>query len=469
MTFACTVDSPHHNDMPRLPEASPRRDITLDLEGEPLTAKEGDSVASALLAAREPVFARSVKYHRPRGPFCMTGACSHCLMRVDGVPNVFTCQTKVCHGMRVERQNAFPSAEHDVFGAIDWLFPKGLDHHAMFAGVPIAEQVMAKVARHLAGLGLLPDKVAPARVAHQTLRVRVAIAGAGAAGLAAARELMASGVEHLLLEREELPGGRLRYGALGPKDPPLSAFERAGLGNNARLSTTVLGLFDDEAGRFFAALSQTPQGPRLLKVYGERFLICTGGYPALWPFENNDLPGVFSARAVSVLLRRDRILAAERIALVGTGPELYDTARLILEHGGGVQVIVDLEDEPPADAPARAVRGEAHKAHGNSAVKGFTFRAADGGREERVDCDGVAVCLPTSPAFELARQGGASVSFVEALRGFAVDADEDGKTAGEGVYVAGDQLGQTTVAKAADRGVRAARAIIRSLGAEEGR
>ena len=62
-------------------------------------------------------------------------------MRVDGAPNIYTCRVLARAGMRLERQNAYPNAQVDVFRAIDWLFPKGLNHHEMFAGVPVAEQV----------------------------------------------------------------------------------------------------------------------------------------------------------------------------------------------------------------------------------------------------------------------------------------------------------------------------------------
>src|SRR5688572_3114096 len=122
---------------------SPRqgRVVTIELDGEPVRAIEGEPAACALLASGERVFARSLKYHRPRGPSCFAAACSNCLMRVDGVPNTFTCKTPVHEGMRLERQNTFPSAKLDVFASIDWMFPKGLDHHEMLAGVPVAEKV----------------------------------------------------------------------------------------------------------------------------------------------------------------------------------------------------------------------------------------------------------------------------------------------------------------------------------------
>lgn len=451
--------------MPRIPDhPHVGKDVSIELDGHTLPAREGESVACALLAAGETVFSRSVKYHRPRGPYCMAAACSHCLMRVDGVPNMHTCRTPVRAGMRLERQNAYPSVEHDVFGAIDWLFPHGMDHHAMFAGVPVAEQVMAKVARHLAGLGLLPDKLATPPLPPQTLHVKVAIAGAGPAGLAAARELERLKVPHLLLEREHRVGGRWLTGAIGPKDPPLSAFTPLPP-DRLRAGTTLLGLFEDEGGRFVAGVERAagPSGPaRLLKVYAERFLVATGGYPAMWPFENNELPGVFAGRAISRLLLEDGYLPGENFALIGTGPELYDLHRLLQSRGATITALVDVAEDPPPGSPSTALRGEVLKAHGRTRIRRVTWRSADG-RRHRTPCDALAVCIPVSPAFELARQGGAEVVFSPAHLGFVVQADDDGRTQAPSLYVAGDLLGASTISRAADSGARAARAIAASL------
>jgi sarcosine oxidase, subunit alpha len=434
------------------------RELTLEFEGTPLEAREGDSVATALLAAGERVFSRSVKYHRPRAPYCMTGACSHCLMRVDGVPNVFTCCTPARPGQRVERQNAYPSVEHDLFGALDFLFPKGMDHHAMFAGVPVAEQVMAKVARQLSGLGLLPDKTAPERPEAEILRTDVLVVGGGASGLAAARALSTAGKHFLLLERDDCLGGRLTHGAPLPDDPLLSDLEGVDPGH-LRLRTTVIGLFTDEGGRFVAAVGSGPQGARLLKIYAARFLIATGGHPAVYPFENNEAPGVFAGAAVSRLIRRDRLLPGERFALVGTGPELYALGRLIGTHGGQVVQIVDVQQSPPAEAGPLAVRGEPLKALGRQGVRGLTWKDASG-RKGKVACDAVVVSLPASPAFELARQAGARVIFEPVAERFVVVADGDGRTSADGVFVTGALLGLCTPAQSAQSGHRAARALI---------
>src|SRR4029077_7708857 len=81
------------------------RPVSFLLDGKPTGAFEGDSVASAMAAAGGVVTTRWFKYHRPRGLLCMTGTCANCMVRVDGIPNVQACQTRVRAGMRVQRQN----------------------------------------------------------------------------------------------------------------------------------------------------------------------------------------------------------------------------------------------------------------------------------------------------------------------------------------------------------------------------
>jgi sarcosine oxidase subunit alpha len=447
--------------MRRLPDASPRgRAITVDLEGEAVPAVEGEPVACSLIAAGEAVFARSIKYHRPRGAYCFAAACSHCLMRVDGLPNVYTCRTPARAGMKLERQNAFPSAKVDLFGTIDWFFPRGLDHHEMFAGVPVAEQVMAKVARQLAGLGLLPDREAPPRLPARAVRTRVAIVGGGAAGLAAAKVLADRGVPFVLLEREERVGGRLTRGAPLLDDPAVS--DVASLPKGSVLTRAhAIGLYDDEGGRFLAVAAMETEGPRLLQIHADRFLLAPGGHPGILPFENNDLPGVYAGRAASLLLREHGV-APESAALVGWGPELHALAQLLEAHGTQVKAVVDLRGPLPAGAHSTACVGSDPKAHGLKKVGGFSF-VRDGGRKKKVDCDAVFISIPTSPSFELARQGGANVHF-DAERGlFTVEAQVDGRTAAPDVFVAGDITGSGTAKEAAAAGARTAEALVGGL------
>jgi sarcosine oxidase subunit alpha len=416
---------------PRMARLEPEgTDISIELDGQSLPAREGEPVACALIAAGEPLFARSVKYHRPRGPYCFAAACSTCLMRVDGVPNVFTCRTPAREGMRLERQNAFPSARLDVFAATDWFFPRGMNHHELLTGVPIAHEVMQVVARKLAGLGRIPDAEAPPRQPAHVSRAEVAVVGAGISGLAASQALLERGVEHLVLERESFPGGRHAYGV-----PETDAIEPVPMWPHVRLQHNVMGLFEDEGGRFLAVLAHE----RLLKLYFGKLLVAMGSHPALPAFGNNDLPGIYAARAVSRMIRRHRVLPGRRIAAVGEQDEAERLGRLLISCGG----------------EAVAVGAEVVAAHGLHAVSSLTVRQK--AREEKVDCDAVAICSSGSPAFELARQGGARVVFDG--RRFVVEADGDGRTAHPGVFVAGEQLGPCSAEQSAERGRRAALAL----------
>ncbi len=440
----------------RLPGEEGRKPISLELEGELVPAREGESVATALLLHGERVFARSVKYHRPRAPYCLTGECSQCLMRVDGVPNVFTCRTTARAGMRVERQNAYPSAKVDVFAAIDWMFPFGLDHHAMFAGVPVAEQVMAKVARHLAGLGLLPEKAAPARPAAEIAHTRVAVVGGGAAGLAAARALASAKAGFVLCERDAALGGRLRTGPPEPDGPALAGQQDALPSSAVRTGTCAVGLYEDAQGWFLALVRAQGNEVALGKLYAERFLLAPGGHAPLLPFSNNDLPGVLAGAAVSQLLRQDRVLAGEQVAVIGHGPQLPGLAAQLRAAGASATEL------QVGGLAAGAVDPATVKAHGLGWVRRLSWTDARGARQ-RLKCDLVAVSLPPAPSFELARQGGARVRYEPAQGGFVVEADARGATAAPRIFVAGDAAGARSAREAAESGARAAEAVLESL------
>jgi sarcosine oxidase subunit alpha len=427
--------------------------FSVDLEGEPVEARPGEPVACSLLAGGVRVFSRSVKYHRPRGPFCMTGDCGQCLMQVDGVPNVATCRVVAQPGMKLQRQNAFPSGDLDVFEAVDWLFPRGMDHHEMFAGVPVAETVMLHVARALAGLGLLPkDAPAPA-LPSESVSADAVVVGAGAAGSEAAHALAAAGRQVLVLEREAVIGGRLVSGAAEAGAPEVPALPSACV----RLRTTVVGIFSDDGRRVVVAVQETDGGPVLLRISARAVVLAPGGHPALLPFENNDLPGIYAGRAVSSLVRRHGLLPGERVAVLGEGPELYALAALLRASGADIPLVLQLSGSLPADAGSEARIGTPTRASGLQHVKSLAFES--GGDPHKVACDAVAVCLPPSPALSLAVQAGARTAWSEAWNCFHVVADEAGHTGVDGLYAAGDVTGPREVAAAAAHGRRAGEAV----------
>lgn len=79
--------------------------LTIYFEGRALMARNGDSIAAALLANNIVVTRTTALSTAPRGPYCMMGACFECLAKVDGQTGVQTCMTPVRDGMRIERQD----------------------------------------------------------------------------------------------------------------------------------------------------------------------------------------------------------------------------------------------------------------------------------------------------------------------------------------------------------------------------
>ena len=115
---------------------------------------------SAAAAFRSGVrtFTRSIKSHRRRGLYCLTGDCANCLVTVDGVPGERACVTPAHDGMRVRRETGWPSAERDVLAVTDhlhWAMPVGF-YYKVFARPrwlwPLAERVI----RRATGTGRLP-------------------------------------------------------------------------------------------------------------------------------------------------------------------------------------------------------------------------------------------------------------------------------------------------------------------------
>ena len=98
-------------------------------------------------------------------------------------------------------------------------------------------------------------------------------------------------------------------------------------------------------------------------------------------------------------------------------------------------------------------------------MSGFSFVAKNTRKAKKVACDFIAVCVPPSPSFELARQAGAHTTFDAATGTFRVVADEHGQTSAKDTFVAGELVGASVPNAAALSGIRAAEGVIASLGA----
>lgn len=78
------------------------RPVTILVDGKPVQAFSGETIASALLASGQRAWRRSHKLHRPRGIFCGMGVCFDCVVTVNGQPGIRACLTPVADGMVVD-------------------------------------------------------------------------------------------------------------------------------------------------------------------------------------------------------------------------------------------------------------------------------------------------------------------------------------------------------------------------------
>ncbi len=426
--------------MPRLPDPRFAPDCTLRVDGRPVAARTGEPVAVALLAAGRPLVSRSVKYHRPRGPFCLAGTCGSCLARVDGLPSRRTCRTPSRAGLRVETQHAWPDARRDLLGAIDLLAPGGLDHHHLLTRPPFANRALVAVARRLSGLGRLPDEPGEPGPAPAEERFDAVVVGAGPAGLGAAEVLAAAGRRVLLAEREDAPGGRLRCRLALPGDPPLSwagevvrAVGRAG--GEAALGASAVGLWRDGGAPLVGLLC----GSSMRLVRAAEVVLCPGGTARPPLFEQNDLPGVYWGRGLAAALAEHGAVPGERALVLGPGPEAAALAERLRSAG----------------MAAERVEAGVERARGRSRLSGLVLAAG-----RRLRCDTAAAVAPPAPAWELARLGGAAVAFDPALDAHAVRAGPGGSTGVPGLRAAGEVTGALSAAEAAEAGRRAAEAAL---------
>lgn len=84
-----------------LPASEQRLAIEIFVEGQVVSAREGETLAVALLNAGVVPFRHTPVSGQPRAPLCLMGVCFDCLVEVDGAQNVQSCMVQVRAGMQV--------------------------------------------------------------------------------------------------------------------------------------------------------------------------------------------------------------------------------------------------------------------------------------------------------------------------------------------------------------------------------
>lgn len=300
--------------------------VRLSVDGRPLEAPRGRSLAAALLDAGVPVLTRSSKYRRPRGVWCARGHCPSCAVRVDGIPGVRACMVAVEEGMTVEREGG-AARRFDPLRAIDSagrLFPVGFQYR-WFKRQGIAWRIWESRLRKTAAEVEVPPEV-PIREAEH-VSADLLVVGAGPAGLAAAAAAASCGLEVVLAARRGALGG----GAAAVLHANRASDALRAAAGAVAVSRRVRAIAPGTVVAGFGDRYVIDRGDRVVEVTAPASVLATGAYERAVAFPGNDRPGVLLASGLRRLVLEDGILD-DAVAL------------LAVEHDSGYAVAADLVD-----------------------------------------------------------------------------------------------------------------------------
>ncbi len=401
--------------LPLLPDSpfQRKRVCTFRFNGASLDAYEGEPIAVALWAIGQRLLSRSWKFHRPRGPFCFSGYCGHCVVEVNGVANVQACMEPVQPGLEVKTQGGFPSVEYDLLALLDFLspwFPAGFQHHyftrsfGLFTRWAILLRMLAGSARGAVyplkeGEKLSRDPV--------SMRTEIAVVGGGLAGLAAALEAARYVDKILLIERQPL-----LVSCFSPEGQEEARNRFATLQEMIDKGHIELMTGTTAVGYYGEGLLGLVQRDRFIKLQAKQIIVATGAYEQPLLFENNDLPGIISMTAALKLVSVYRIAPCSRAVVTVQSEQGLGTALRLHQAGLPITAIVDL----------RSHSGRGREEHclthsGVEYLESYRLSKAIGRREllgvllepqtqakdrHRVDCDLLITEGEWRPANELA-------------------------------------------------------------------
>ncbi|MGY0233064.1 2Fe-2S iron-sulfur cluster-binding protein [Longispora urticae] len=440
--------------------------VTVTVDGVPLVARDGESVAATLIADGRAAW-RSTRFGgRPRGVFCGIGACFDCLVTVNDEPDVRACLRPVSDGDAIRTQGGTGTTPPPPTAAPS-LAPSG---GATATG---------------------PDTTSngsPAR-GHT-----VVVVGAGPAGLHAALAAADAGARVLLLDANARPGGQYHrqlpgsFRAAHPErahpDQRAAADLIAQVVAHSRIehrtSTTVWAAEpassrpDGHPGHVLHLLTDGRAGGA---VTAAAVVLATGAYDRAVPFPGWDLPGVYTAGAAQALVKGQRVRPGARMLVGGTGPFLLPVAAGLLAAGVHLEGVLEANRiaggwlRRPADllrVPAKLAEAAHYNAvlarhgvlvrygqaivavHGTDRVEAATVAKLRPdwtvASTRTVEVDAVAVGYGFTPQLELATALGCAV-------GQALDHTDGtaGRAAGTTGIGTPDQTAGSTVARTAGR------------------
>jgi sarcosine oxidase, subunit alpha len=446
--------------LPQQPGEVINRDEPLEFtwNGRRFRGYAGDTIVSALAAAGERVFSRSMKYHRPRGLLTASFHDPGCMVQVGDEPNVRGAHRLAAGGMVVTSQNTWPSLRVDA-KAVNRLAGRFLTagfYYKTFMRPRFAWPAYEAVLRRFVSGGAISPDTPHALPEKRHAHPDVLIAGGGPAGMAAAVSAARAGASVLLVEEEHGLGGHLRWG--GEADlatlAHLAGLLAAEPGVQVLTDAVVLGRYDGNAVAVLERRHGGAEAERLIRAHAKALVVAPGLIERPYVFAGNDLPGVMLSTAVRRLINLHAVRPGERAVVLTANPE-------------GDAAIADLKR-----AGVEVVRVEDARLHGDvtAAVGRTGLRAVQVADGTRIACDLLVTAVGwTAPTSLLNASGDRPVYNPRAARFFpdASRLPEDvlmtGGIAGDGSVEELTEHAAAVGAEAARRAERIAAARIAAI------
>jgi sarcosine oxidase subunit alpha len=396
--------------------------VTISYRGKPLQAYQGDTVASALLAAGIDTFSRSFKYHRRRSPSCLSGQCSRCTMNVDGRMHIKTCQTPVKEGMVVEPQGSVEFDPKSVAGMFSWAMPTGF-YYKMFYKPQWFWKIVKETMRAMpGGMASVKPLASKPKFDAVNLSPEMLIVGGGLAGMEAAITAAETGIRVVLVETNPALGGFEAYqGESGCRLVQDSIHRLEQHGNIKVLtSTTVSAIYPDGLAVGVQSCDDEHFVERSYHVRAGATVIATGTGSMPMIFENNDRPGILLPEAAQKMVHLWGVKPGSRVLLAGGDDYLAEVALQLLEKGIGLAGLVDFREAGPDEELASKLTSKGVKVwsghtitgtRGRRRIKAATFATLDGSDSQSVGCDTIIASSGRYPRHKLLGQIGARMVY----------------------------------------------------------
>ncbi|HEV7309881.1 sarcosine oxidase subunit alpha [Ensifer sp.] len=437
------------NRIPGVGRLTPARTARFTFDGRTLTALEGDTVASALLANGIHLVGRSFKYHRPRGILSAGAEEPNALLDVSRdaarrQPNVRATVQEVFDGMKVSSQNRWPSLAFDVGGLNDLMSPffaAGFYYKTFMWPKAAWHAIYEPFIRRAAGLGVAPTEADPDHYASRYAHCDVLVIGAGVAGLSAALAAAKAGAKVIICDEQPEVGGALRYESgttIDGKDgwdwAQQTAKALAAMDNVTLLTrTTGFGYYNhnfvglvERVTDHLAALDKSLPRERLWQVRAKKVILANGQIERHMVFANNDRPGIMLASAGRTYLNHFGVSVGSKVGVYTAHDSAYEAAFDLKRAGVSVPVIVDCRENP-----GEAVLAEARKlgievltghsvikAGGKLRVNSISVARNGGGSARKFAVDALLVSAGWTPSVHLFSQSRGKVKFDKATERF---------------------------------------------------